>query len=188
MRQLILALVFALVASAVFAAPVPYQLLKDESRVGFSWFLGKDEVTGRMPVKSADIALDFDQLDRSRVVVAVDVTGAEAGFPFASQGMKSRKVLWADKFPEIIFESTRIRRKGTGALIDGNLTVRGVTRPVVFEAQLFRPREAAAGDRRQLSIRLTGSLSRAAFGADGWSDLAGDEVRLSILARIRVAR
>lgn len=187
MKSFVLALVLAVAAFASHAAPVPYDLLQQESRVGFSWFLGNDEIKGRMPVKRADVVLDFDQLDRSRVNVAVDVTGAEAGFPFASQGMKSRKVLWADKFPEITFESTQIRRNGTGALIDGQLTVRGVTRPMVFDAQLFRPREAQAGDRSRLSIRLTGSLSRKEFGADGWSDLAGDEVKLSIVARIQAA-
>ena len=64
------------------------------------------------------------------------------------------------------------------------LTVRGVTRPVVFDAQFFRQQGTQPGDRRLLSIIVTGSLSRAAFGADGWSGLAGDEVRLTIVARL----
>ena len=173
--------------SAAWAAPAPYLLQKEDSRVGFSWFLGKDEIEGRMPVSRADMVLDFERVENSRVRVAVDVTGARAGFPFASQGMKSPKVLWAAKYPEITFESTRVRRHGDGALIDGNLTVRGVTKPVVFEARLFRQAGTQPGDRRRLSILLTGSLSRSAFGADGWSDLAGDTVKLSILARIRLA-
>lgn len=177
---------FLLFASAAVAGPEPYLLQKEDSKVGFSWFLGKDEVNGTMPVSRADMVLDFDQVANSKVNVAVDVTGAQAGFPFASQGMKSPKVLWADKYPEIIFESTDVRRSGNGALVDGNLTVRGVTRPMVFTAAFFRQNGTEVGDRSRLSIRLTGSLSRSAFGADGWSDLAGDEVKLSILARIRL--
>ncbi len=184
----ILALEFlAYLANPAFAAPKEYDLQKGDSTVGFSWFLGSDEVSGSMPVDSADIVLDLDRLRDSTVRVSVDVTQAKAGFPFASQGMKSKKVLWADKFPLITFKSTGFRRGEDGALVDGNLTVRGVTRPATFNAKLFRQAGTEAGDRSRLSVRLTGSLSRAAFGADGWSDLAGDEVRLSIVARMRLA-
>ena len=180
----LLALFLALAAQA---APARYHLQTEDSTVGFSWFLGKDEVRGTMPVSRADVVLDLDRLRDSKVAVAVDVTRARAGFPFASQGMKSQRVLWADRFPEITFESTGIRRSADGALIDGNLTVRGVTRPATFAARLFRQAGTEAGDRSRLSVRLTGSLSRAAFGADGWSDLAGDEVKLNIIARLRIA-
>ena len=182
----ILFLILMAAGSAAFSAPQSYVLQKEDSSVGFSWFLGKDEVNGTMPVASADVVLDLDRLRDSKVRVAVDVTRARAGFPFASQGMKSQRVLWADKFPRITFESTGIRQSDTGALIDGNLTVRGVTRPATFAARLFRQAGTEAGDRSRLSVRLTGSLSRAAFGADGWADLAGDQVKLNIIARMRI--
>ncbi len=184
MRNWLFCSLLILMGSAVSAAPIAYALQKDDSTVGFSWFLGKEEIKGQMPVEDADIAIDFSNIANSRVKVSVDVTGARAGFPFASQGMKSRRVLWADKFPLITFESTKVRRQGDGARIEGDLTVRGVTRPVVFDALLFRQQGTEAGDRSRLSFRLTGSLSRAAFGADGWADMAGDEVILSIVARI----
>lgn len=180
----LVALIFLAVPS--WAAPQRYALQPDDSTVGFSWFLGKDEIKGSMPVADADLVIDLDRLSNSKVTVAVDVQGARAGFPFASQGMKSRKVLWAKKFPQITFQSTSVRRDGNGALIDGNLTVRGVTKPATFAAELFRQAGTEAGDRSRISVRLTGQLSRTAFGADGWSDLAGDEVKLSILARMRI--
>ena len=182
---------FALFFTALFfaipalAAPEVYKLQTEASTVGFSWFLGKDEIKGTMPVARANVVLDLDRLRDSNVRVAVDVRRARAGFPFASQGMKSRKVLWAKKFPFITFESTGFRQNGEGALVDGNLTVRGVTRPATFRAELFRQAGSEPGDRSRLSVRLNGSLSRAAFGADGWSDLAGDEVKLSIVARLQ---
>ncbi|MEO0864471.1 MAG: YceI family protein [Pseudomonadota bacterium] len=180
------ALIF--LSQMAWAAPAPYVLLKDESRVGFTWFLRNEPFRGRMPVKSADVVLDFERLNQSRVNVSVDVSKAQAGFVFATQAMKGQSMLWAERFPEIVFESTNVRRNGTGALIDGNLTVRGVTRPVVFEAELFRPAGVAQDDFSRLTIRLNGSLSRKAFGADGWSDWAGDEVRLAIVARVQVAQ
>jgi len=187
MKHLISLVVFVFLAVPSWSAPQRYALQADESSVGFSWYLGKEEIKGSMPVASADLSIDFAQLSNSNIAVAVDVQSARAGFPFASQGMKSRKVLWANKFPQITFQSTAVRRNDNGALIDGNLTVRGVTKPATFSAELFRQAGTEVGDRSRISVRLTGQLSRQAFGADGWSDLAGDEVKLSILARMRIA-
>lgn len=187
MKLISLIAVFLLLALPASAAPKPYVLQKDDSTVGFSWFLGQDEVKGSMPVADADILLDLNQLQNSQVTVVVDVTRARAGFPFASQGMKSKKVLWAKNYPHITFESTGFRMQGERALVDGNLTVRGVTQPATFTAELFRQSGTEVGERNRLAVRLTGSLSRAAFGANGWSDLAGDEVRLSIIAHMHMA-
>ena len=180
-------LALILLTAPVSAAPAPYDLQADKSIVGFSWFLGAQEIKGTMPVARAEMIVDVENVRNTQVSVAVDVAGAVAGFPFATQGMKSQSVLWAERFPEITFESTEVRPDGAGAKVDGLLTVRGVTRPVTFDAQLYRQRGTDVGDRRLLSIIVTGSLSRAAFGADGWADLAGDEVRLTILARIERA-
>jgi polyisoprenoid-binding protein YceI len=167
------------------AAPSDYVLRKDQSRVGFNYVLNKNAMSGTMPVSRADIALDFDQPANSRVSVSVDASKANAGAVFASDALKSQSVLWTDRFPEITFQSRDVRRDGQGgAVITGTLTVRGVTQPQIFTAQLFRPRGQAAGDRSELTIRLKGSLSRSAFGASGYASFVGDTVDLDIQAYI----
>lgn len=171
------------------AAPTEYKLLRDQSRVGFTWFLGQDAITGQMPVARADIVLDFDRIGNSKVNVAVNAAQARAGAPFAGEAMKGQSVLWTDRHPEILFKSTNVKRDGSGgALIDGELTVRGVTRPQRFTARLFRPAGTKVGDRSNLTIRLEGVLSREAFGADGFQSFVGDRVELGIRARIAEAQ
>ncbi len=181
----LLALVMILATGPAWAAQTRYALDPQGSTVGFAWDFGADEIKGNMPVAQADLALDFANLPNSTVTVAVDVTGAEAGFPFASQAMKGPRVLDAGQYPHITFVSSAIRRDGDGARIDGSITVRGVTRPMVLAAHLYRAEGSATADLSRLTVILTGALSRAAFGADGWSDLAGDEVRLNIRAVLR---
>jgi len=178
-------LAFTFFASVAAADPVAYRLVPDESRVGFTWFFGNDPIKGRMPVSDVVLSLDFDQVSNSRVSVELNLRGAEAGFPFASQALKAPNMLWAERFPSIAFTSTRVRQAGTGATIEGNLTMRGVTRPVVMDASIFRKQGTKAGERDELAIRMTGSVSRAAFGADAWEGEVGDEVKLDILALIR---
>jgi polyisoprenoid-binding protein YceI len=175
----------AWVATGTMADPRRYHVVAGESQVTFAWDFGTDEVRGTMPVKRADLVIDFDDLGASTVDVAVDVRGAEAGFPFATQGMLGPTVLDAATWPEIVFRSADLRRVGEGvAELHGAITVRGVTRPMVFRAEIYRARDTAEGDLSSLVVLLTGGLSREAFGADGWSDLAGDEVRLRILAAL----
>ena len=78
----------------------------------------------------------------------------------------------------IRFDSTAVRARGDGAEIAGNVTIRGVTRPVTLAAMIYRPQGSEPGARDRLSILLTGSVSRSAFGAAGWAGTVGDEVRL----------
>lgn len=162
------------------AEPVRYLLDTEASRVGFEVPFGPDLITGSIPVREAEVVLDLERISNSLVAVALDTTAASASFPFASQALRGPKVLAAGAFPVLRFRSTDIRAEGSGARIAGDLTIRGETRPIVLDAQLFRPRGQAEGDRSRLSIRLRGSVLRSDFGADGWSDLVGDEVALDI--------
>jgi polyisoprenoid-binding protein YceI len=184
MRLPALILAAALAAAPALAAPARYALEPDASTVAFAWDFGRDEVQGRMPVSSADLVIDFAQVAASKVDVAVNVAAAEAGFPFATQAMKGPKVLDAANFPQIVFHSTRVRPEGDGARVEGLITIRGVTRPAVLQAQIYRRQGSAEGDLSRLSILLTGTVHRSEFGASGWSDMVGDDVRLRILARI----
>ena len=80
--------------------------------------------------------------------------------------------------------SSPVGGDGARVLVDGLLTVRGVTRPVTFDAEIFRREGEATGERSRMAIYLSGALSRSAYGATGWNDMVGDEVRLRIIARI----
>ncbi|MBI1418998.1 MAG: hypothetical protein GC146_17450 [Limimaricola sp.] len=167
------------------AATRSYALEAAGSSVAFSVAFGADTITGTMPVLRSDLKIDFANVAASRVAVDLDVTGAQASFPFASQAMKGPRVLDAAEFPQISFTSTAITRDGDTARIEGNLTVRGVTRPTVLTARLYRPAGSSPQDLDQLTVILDGALARSDFGATGWSDMVGDTVHLTITAQIR---
>jgi polyisoprenoid-binding protein YceI len=166
------------------AAAQAYTLDPTASTVAFETDFGPDLITGSIPLETADLRLDFDNVRNCTVTVALDVTGATASFPFAAQALKGPKVLDAQAHPRMTFESTRVIGAGEVAEVTGNLTIRGVTRPVTLRAQIFRPKGRAADDFSRLTVRLSGAVNRSDFGATGWSDMVGDEVRIIITARI----
>jgi polyisoprenoid-binding protein YceI len=166
------------------AAPIAYRLDPEASTVAFETDFGPDTITGAIPLQQADLRLDFDNVANCTISVALDVTGATASFPFAAQALKGPKVLDAASHPQMTFQSTSVARAGEAANVTGNLTIRGVTRPVTLLAEVFRPKGSAEDDRSRLTVRLTGRVNRSDFGAAGWSDMVGDEVRIVINARI----
>lgn len=166
------------------AAARRYVLDAARSTVRFETDFGPDKITGNMPVSAADVILDFANVANCRVAVRLDVSTASASFPFAAQALKGPKVLDAASHPEIIFQSTAVTRNGDGARVAGDITIRGVTRPIVLDATIYRQSGTAAGDLSHLSVHLTGRVRRSDFGATGWADMVDDEVRIDILARI----
>jgi polyisoprenoid-binding protein YceI len=185
-----LSLIAALAALALHpaaAAPVAYLLQPEKSVVGFETDFGTGgiKITGRMPITAADLVIDFQKVANSRVDVTVDAAGARTSNPLATDAMRGAKVLAVQQFPTLRFVSTKVSPKGDGAEIAGNLTIRDVTRPVVLAAQIYRQKGTVEGDLSQLSILLTGAVNRSDYGANGFPDMVGDEVRLKILARIQ---
>ncbi len=191
MRPLLPSLVASLVASLVLsgtpalAKPFHYQLDQTASEVAFEIDMGQGPLRGKMPVSAADLILDFDRAAASSVSVTLDASRAKMPLPFATEAMKSDSVLATRTHPEIRFESTRLSASGQKATVAGKITIRGVTRPIVMSAQIFRPKGSAAGERDQLSVRLTGTIHRSDFGASGFADMVGEDVRLDITVRIR---
>lgn len=182
-RPAILALIAALALPAE-AATVAYKMDAANSTVAFETDFGPDLITGTIPLEKADLDLDFDNVANCTVDVALDVSGAKASFPFAAQALKGPKVLDAKDHPRMTFTSTSVKRAGEAAEVTGNLTIRGVTKTVTLKAQLFRPQGSTADDLDQLTVKLSGRVNRSDFGATGWADMVGDEVRITIIARI----
>lgn len=191
-RTFMIAASAACVATPSIAAQRPYVLGKNGARITYTFLLNGIAQSGRIPVSTADIRIDPNDLSNSFVDVSADVRRARTGLVFATQALKSPAVLDANAHPLARFRSTKITlgpqgRISDGAVMSGQLTLRGVTKPIRFEANIFRPTGSAKGDLRQLSVRLRGQLDRTAFGAIGYPELVANTVQMDIDADISAA-
>ncbi len=186
MSRIFLSLVF-LVSTllAAHAKPMRYLLEADKPSVGFVYHFNGAQTKGTMPVASADLTIDFAALHKTTVRISLNVRKARAGFIFATQALREKSVLDVANHPQIRFSSTKVSRTATGARVVGMVTIRGVTKPLTLNAVFYRQKGSAPKDLSKLSILLTGSISRSAFGAKGYPKLVGDRIDLRILARIR---
>lgn len=173
----------------LWAGNSDYRLDLDATTVQFRFQLNGTWQSGTMPITSSAIELNPSRLAATRVSVVLDATAAKTGFIIATQAMTSAEVLDVAQYPTIRFTSRKIHlgaegRLSEGAEITGDLTLRGITRPITLQAALYRRAGSAVDDLSQLEFSLTGSLSRAAYGASGYAALVGDRVQLAIHARI----
>jgi len=182
MRTTGLLLALLLSPLAATAAPERYALDLGQTQVGFTWYLGKDPVEGRMPVSGADVTLDFAMPERTDFTVTLDATKAQAGFIFATQAMQGPKMLDTGDYPEIAYRAARITRDGEEIRAEGEVTIRGVTKPIAMTARFFRPADQPPGDRSHLVVLLDGTLDRNDFGASGWREAVGPSIDLHIRA------
>src|SRR3954452_25291327 len=78
----------------------------------------------------------------------------------------------AERHPEIVFRSTAVRLADDGrAEVDGELTIRGVTRPVGASGRWAAPRRSSFGEIAGLQLRT--SFDRREFGFDWQKELPG---------------
>lgn len=184
LMRFLLILMFLAVTPSAHAAPQTYAVVPSQSDVGVVYSFTGKPIQGNFPDYKIDLAIDFKTLKNSTVNVRLQTQSATGGFVFGTQAMRSAKILNAKDFPTITFNSTAITGGGNTAKIKGNVTIRGVTRPLTLDAKLFRPRGRAPNDLSNLIIRLNGTLNRFDFGANGYPDQVGPDLTIKIDANI----
>lgn len=178
------AMIFAVFASASMAEPVAYRLDGTASRIEFTFDLEGLPLSGRVPITTADVIVDFDNLAQSRVGVTMHVARATTRFGIATEAMRLPSMLNTAVYPMAQFHSRRVTRLGDGARLEGDLTLRGVTRPVTLEGAIFRRRGSLPGDLSDLVLIFEGTLDRHDFGASGYHHLVAEIVALRVLVAI----
>lgn len=98
--------------------------------------------------------------------------------------LRSPDFFAADSFPAITFRSTRVVRSGDDAKVYGNLTMRGVTKPVILDGHFSGLMKSSEGQR--VGFEATTTVNRMDYGVawnravEGGGAMLGDEVKIEI--------
>ncbi|HKU39540.1 MAG TPA: YceI family protein [Polyangiales bacterium] len=134
------------------------------TRVAFSVsHLVVSEVDGQFKSFSGKVQLDDADLTRSKLAFKADVASIDTGVADRDMHLKSPDFFDAATYPTIEFESTSIEKNGKSYQITGDLSMRGVTKPVTLAATL----SAAVTDpwgKQVRAARVTGTIKRQDFG------------------------
>lgn len=83
----------------------------------------------------------------------------------------------AERFPQVSFRSTEVRRDGDDLAVEGELEIRGQTQPVTLAGTIAGP-VAGPGGNERIGLALETTIDRTAFGMNWQMELPGGGVAL----------
>ena len=157
------------------------QVVWSVDHMGFSTLYG---MVGQM---TGTLSLDPANPSAASLTVDIPLSGltlTSAGF---ATHLASADFFEVDKFPAAKFVSTAVVAEGTRSTITGDLTLRGVTKPVVLQAQLFGAGANPMNKAETVGFSATATLKRSDFGLGYAVPVVSDEVELKITAAFEKA-
>lgn len=161
----LLAIPAALVLMAAPAFASNWDLDASHSTVGFAVrHMMVSNVHGKFTKVTGTLALDDKDVTKSIVNVDIETSSVDTSEPKRDEHLRSPDFFDAAKFPKMTFKSTKVEKVGEKLKVTGDLTIKGITKPVVLSVDSFTPevKDAFGGFRK--GATATTKINRKDFG------------------------
>lgn len=161
----------ALAASTVHAEPQTFNLDGAHSVIGFSVrHMAISKVRGNFNDFEGSFTIDPKDSTSWSGQITIQTVSIDTDNEKRDQHLRSGDFFNADSFPTITFESTKIIPKGNNKFdVQGNLTMRGVTKPVTLNGEITGTTMDSWGNER-IGVELTGTIDRMDYGVS-WDNV-----------------
>ena len=156
---------------------------KAHSGVDFSILhMSLSQVRGHFGNIGGSIVLNEGDITKSTVNVTIDVTTVDTGVAGRDADLKSDHFFDVAQFPTATFTSTSVSKSSGGLTVSGNLTLHGVTKPVVLQVQGPRGPVTGMDKKPHSGFSATTTVKRTDFriATKYPSSMVGDDVNLTI--------
>lgn len=130
---------------------------------------------------TATLNWDSETPEKSTVAVTIDAASVDSGVERFDGHLKGEQFFDVENHPEITFVSTNIERtSGSKGVMTGDLTIKGVTKPVVLDVAFNRGAHDQRANVHKLGFSATGTVKRSDYGVDAYVPHVGDDVAVQI--------
>ena len=181
-KQLSLAAaVFAALAGSAIAAPVTYGVDGSHTFPRFSYsHFGYSTQLSSFKNTSGKVVFDAEAKTGS-VDITIDMKSVNTGFEDFNGHIQGEDFLDTAKFPTATFKSTKVVFEGDKPKsIEGQLTIKGVTKPVTLTVTSFQAMPHPMMKKPALGANAFTTIKRSEFNAGKYAPYVGDEVRIDI--------
>ncbi len=175
--------ILALAAPLALAQTSTWTIDPAHSEVDFTVrHMSVSNVHGRFGNLSGKILLDEADMTKSSVQVTIGVATVDTGVSMRDTDLKSANFFDVANFPSATFSSTSVEKNGSNLKVAGNLTLHGVTKPVVLDVEGPSGPMPGMDHKPHSGYSASTTISRIAFGVGSKfpAAMVGDEVKLTI--------
>lgn len=189
-KTLSLGLAAAIASSVTLAAPVDYKIDPTHTATVFSWnHFGFSTPSANFTDIQGTIKVDNAKPSNSSVEVTIPLSSVNTNVVALDKEFQEEAWFNATKYPNITFKSTKVETKDKKHFkITGNLTVKGVTKPVVLDAVLNKQGEHPMAKVPAIGFNATTSFNRSAFGIGNYVPNVGDKITVNITTEATAAK
>lgn len=130
--------------------------------------------------------IDEKDLTKSTVEAVIDATTVNTNEPKRDEHLRSADFFDTAKYPTITFKSTKVEKAGQNLKVTGDLTLHGVTKPVVLDVEGFTSEAKDPWGNTKRGGTATTKINRKDFGL-GWNSVletggvaVGEEVAITL--------
>ncbi|HEY8608314.1 MAG TPA: YceI family protein [Noviherbaspirillum sp.] len=180
-RRILATTVLAAAAAPALAAPQTYVVEPTHTYPRFSYsHFGYSTQLSRFNKTSGKVVFDSAAKTGS-VDISIDTTSVDTGFATFDEHIQGADFLDTAKYPTATFKSTRVVFEGEKpAKIEGNLTLKGVTKPVTLTVTSFQAMPHPMLKKDAIGANAYTLVKRSDFNAGKYAPNVGDEVRIDI--------
>ena len=189
-KALSLGLAVAVASSITVAAPVAYKIDPTHTATVFSWnHFGFSTPSANFSDIQGVINVDNAKPANSSVNVTIPVSSVNTNVPALDKEFQEDGWFNAAKYPNITFVSTKVETKDKKHFkITGNLTVKGITKPVVLKAVLNKHGVHPMTKAEAVGFNATTSFKRSDFGIANYVPNVGDTITVNITTEAQAAK
>ena len=169
------------VAASAFAAPQTYVVDGTHTLPRFSYsHFGLSTQLSRFNKTTGTIVFDKEARSGS-VDIVIDMTSVDTGVALFDEHIQGADFLDTTTYPTATFKSTNVVFEGDKpAAVEGNLTIKGVTRPVTLRVTSFQNMPHPMLQKDAIGANATVTVKRSDFNAGKYAPNMGDEVTIDI--------
>ncbi|MFX5532256.1 YceI family protein [Acinetobacter baumannii] len=189
LKTLSFGLAVALASTVTLAAPVDYKIDPTHTATVFSWnHFGFSTPSANFSDIQGVITVDNAKPANSSVNVTIPLSSVNTNVPALDKEFQEEAWFNAAKYPNITFKSTKVETKDKKHFkITGDLTVKGITKPVVLDAVLNKQGEHPMAKVPAIGFNATTSFNRSDFGLGNYVPNVGDKITVNITTEATAA-
>jgi polyisoprenoid-binding protein YceI len=182
LNRIAAALAFSTLAvTSALAAPKTFDIDGSHTFPRFSYsHFGYSTQVSRFDNTTGTVVFDADAKTGS-VDITIDMKSVNTGFADFNGHIQGEDFLDTAKFPKATFKSTKVNfQDGKPASIEGQLTIKGVTKAVTLTVTSFQAMPHPMLKKEAIGANAFTVIKRSEFNAGKYAPYVGDEVRIEI--------